>query len=120
MGGLRRTSRPDRPVLLLFAMRAVWLCSALLLLAAEVGATRTRRHGLLITVAGLRGDYVADADRYGLQIPTLRRLMRGGAFSARTLSVFPTLTVTAHTSIVTGTGAGRHGILGNNRFDPST
>ena len=67
----------------------------------------------------MRGDYLGEADRYHLNIPHLRELMREGSYSARTISVFPTLTDTAHTSLVTGTGAAKHGILGNNRFDPS-
>jgi predicted AlkP superfamily pyrophosphatase or phosphodiesterase len=77
-------------------------------------------HVVLVTIDGMRGDYLADADRYRLNIPNLRRLMREGSFSGRTISVFPTLTGTAHTSIVTGVSAAKHGILGNNRFDPST
>lgn len=78
------------------------------------------RHVVLVTIDGMRGDYLGDADRYQLKIPHLRRLMREGSFSPRTISVFPTLTGTAHTALVTGVGAARHGILGNNKFDPST
>ena len=78
------------------------------------------RHVVLITIDGMRGDYLGDADRYQLKIPNLRRLMREGSSSPRTISVFPTLTGTAHTALVTGVGAMKHGILGNNKFDPST
>lgn len=77
------------------------------------------RQVVLVTIDGMRGDYLSEADRYHLNIPHLRELMRGGSYSGRTISVFPTLTGTAHTSLVTGTGAAKHGILGNNRFDPS-
>src|SRR5947209_11888489 len=68
----------------------------------------------------MRGDYLGNADAYQLRIPNLRRLMHEGSYSPRTLSVFPTLTGTAHTALVTGTGAMKHGILGNNKFDPTT
>jgi predicted AlkP superfamily pyrophosphatase or phosphodiesterase len=78
------------------------------------------RHVVLVTIDGMRGDYIGNADGYQLKIPNLRRLMREGSFSPRTLSVFPTLTGTAHTALVTGAGAFKHGILGNNKFDPST
>jgi Type I phosphodiesterase / nucleotide pyrophosphatase len=78
-----------------------------------------QRHVVLATIDGMRGDYLSEADRYHLNIPNLRELMRGGTYSGHTISVFPTLTGTAHTSLVTGTGAAKHGILGNNRFDPS-
>jgi predicted AlkP superfamily pyrophosphatase or phosphodiesterase len=78
------------------------------------------RHVVLVTIDGMRGDYLGEADRYHLGIPNLRRLMHEGSFSGRTLSVFPTLTGTAHTALVTGTGAMKHGILGNNRFDTAS
>src|SRR5437588_6017926 len=45
-------------------------------------------HVVLVTLDGLRGDYLGNADGYRLNIPTLRRLIRQGAFSSRTLSVF--------------------------------
>src|SRR5919108_777084 len=77
-------------------------------------------HVVLVTIDGMRGDYLGDADRYQLKIPNLRRLMREGSYSPRMISVFPTLTGTAHTALVTGAGAMKHGILGNNKFDPST
>jgi predicted AlkP superfamily pyrophosphatase or phosphodiesterase len=80
----------------------------------------TARQVILVTIDGMRGDYLGSADAYRLGIPHLRRLMREGSFSPRTLSVFPTLTGPAHTTLVTGVTAKRHGILGNNRFDPST
>lgn len=83
------------------------------------GREPAARHVVLVTIDGLRGDYLSPRDPYRLEIPTLRRLMREGSVSDRTLSVFPTLTGTAHTSLVTGVTAARHGILGNNRFDPS-
>jgi predicted AlkP superfamily pyrophosphatase or phosphodiesterase len=78
------------------------------------------QHVVLVTIDGLRGDYIGNADGYHLKIPNLRRLMSEGSYSPRTLSVFPTLTGTAHTALVTGVGALKHGILGNNKFDPST
>lgn len=101
--------------------------SLIALLAAGVAAAvqpqrpapPASRHVILVTIDGLRGDYISPLDPYHLKIPTLRRLMREGSASDRTLSVFPTLTGTAHTTLVTGVSAGRHGILGNNRFDPS-
>src|SRR4051794_12093519 len=87
---------------------------------AQTAPSSSRKYVVLVTIDGMRGDYLGEADRYRLNIPNLRRLMREGSFSGRTLSVFPTLTGTAHTALVTGTGAKKHGILGNNKFDPST
>jgi predicted AlkP superfamily pyrophosphatase or phosphodiesterase len=98
------------------------LCASVALAAMVVnvaGQAPAARHVILITIDGLRGDYLAATDPYQLKIPTLRALMRDGSSSDRTISVFPTLTGTAHTTLVTGVAAARHGILGNNRFDPS-
>jgi predicted AlkP superfamily pyrophosphatase or phosphodiesterase len=105
-------------------MRALpfhWQSLALLALLSPIHAEQTPpavRHVVLVTIDGLRGDYLGEADRYHLRIPTLRALAARGAMSAHTLSVFPTLTGTAHTSLVTGVPGGRHGILGNNKFTP--
>ena len=89
--------------------------------AQQAAASNTdRRHVILVTIDGMRGDYLGNADAYQLRIPHLRRLMREGSYSPRTFSVFPTLTGTAHTALVTGVRAMKHGILGNNRFDPTS
>lgn len=107
------------------SMRATLTLVAVLVATAGFGArgqspaAPPARHVVLVTIDGLRGDYIAPSDPYHLKIPTLRRLIREGSSSDRTLSVFPTLTGTAHTTLVTGVSAGRHRILGNHRFDPS-
>jgi hypothetical protein len=105
--------------------RRRWVVSSLALTLACAASFQARQqpqplvsHVILITIDGLRGDYLGDADRYHLKIPNLRALMARGATSAHTISVFPTLTGTAHTSLVTGVSGGRHGILGNNKFAP--
>jgi predicted AlkP superfamily pyrophosphatase or phosphodiesterase len=95
-------------------LTSCWACVMLASAQAPVS-----RHVVLVTIDGLRGDYISAQDPYHLKIPTLRRLMREGSASERTLSVYPTLTGTAHTSLVTGVPAARHGILGNNKFDPA-
>jgi len=81
--------------------------------AVPARVTCRRWHAVvaLVTIDGMRGDYLTNADAYQLRIPNLRRLMHEGSYSPRTLSVFPTLTGTAHTALVTGTGAMKHGIL---------
>ncbi len=100
--------------------RLAAVLAAVVALLAFAGAQAPRAgRVVLVTIDGLRGDYLAPQDPYHLKIPVLRRLIAEGSASDRTISVFPTLTGTAHTTLVTGVGAGRHGILGNNRFDPS-
>lgn len=77
------------------------------------------RRVILISLDGLDARYLRSADRYGLKIPTLRRLMREGV-TARggVVSVYPSVTYPAHTTIVTGARPARHGIYGNEVFDP--
>jgi arylsulfatase A-like enzyme len=99
-------------------LSVVAVVAAVVSIDGEQSAAVARRV-VLVTIDGMRGDYISAADPYHLKIPTLRGLMREGSVSERTLSVFPTLTGTAHTTLVTGVPAARHGILGNNRFDPS-
>ena len=86
-----------------------------------VGPTTERAtRVILISLDGLDARYLRRADRYGLKIPTLRRLMREGV-TARggVVSVYPSVTYPAHTTIVTGARPARHGIYGNEVFDPN-
>ena len=73
---------------------------------------------LVVSIDGLRPDYVREADRYGLRIPELRRLMREGASAAGVAGVLPTVTYPSHATLVTGVAPARHGILANRPFDP--
>ena len=73
---------------------------------------------LVISIDGLRPDYVREADRYGLRIPALRRLLREGSSASGVLGVLPTVTYPSHATLVTGVAPARHGILANRPFDP--
>jgi predicted AlkP superfamily pyrophosphatase or phosphodiesterase len=73
---------------------------------------------LMISIDGLRPEYVLQADRYGLKIPTLRRFMASGTYADGVISVVPSVTYPTHTTLVTGVWPIEHGIHGNVRFDP--
>jgi predicted AlkP superfamily pyrophosphatase or phosphodiesterase len=73
---------------------------------------------VVISIDGLRPDYVLEADRYGLKIPNLRRLLAEGAHASGVAGVLPTVTYPSHTTLVTGVWPARHGILANTTFDP--
>ena len=73
---------------------------------------------LVVSIDGLRPDYVREADRYGLRIPELRRLMREGSSATGVSGVLPTVTYPSHATLVTGVAPARHGILANRPFDP--
>ncbi len=74
---------------------------------------------VILSIDGLRPDYVLDADRYGLKIPNLRLLVHDGAHAAAVTGVLPTVTYPSHTTIVTGAAPARHGITSNMPFDPT-
>lgn len=55
------------------------------------------------------------------ELPALARLVeRGLALRGGAVAQFPSVTLTNHTSILTGVGPGRHGVLGNVFFDRAT
>ena len=73
---------------------------------------------LLVSIDGLRPDYVIEAERYRATVPHLRRLMTEGSFAKGVAGVLPTVTFPSHTTIVTGVSPSRHGIVSNTPFDP--
>ncbi len=101
-----------------------WIASALVALvgvccvAPPFLAQSAEAPVVLISIDGLRPDYVLDADRHGLKIPNLRRLLADGAHAKAMTGVLPTVTYPSHTTLVTGVSPARHGIHYNTPFDP--
>ena len=93
----------------------------LFLLLAAVNAfaqpENSARALLLISIDGLRPDYVLEADKHGLKIPQLRALARDGAHARTVRGVLPTATYPSHTTIITGVSPARHGIVANHPFE---
>ncbi len=55
------------------------------------------------------------------ELPGIARLINNGmAFRGGAVAQFPSVTLTNHTSILTGVGPGRHGVLGNVFYDRET
>jgi predicted AlkP superfamily pyrophosphatase or phosphodiesterase len=73
---------------------------------------------LLISIDGLHPDNVLQADRHGLKLPTLRRLLREGTHATSVRGVLPTVTYPSHTTMLTGVWPIAHGIPTNVPFDP--
>ena len=73
---------------------------------------------IILSIDGLRPDYIFDADKYGLKIPTLRQLTQQGAHASGVRGVLPTVTYPSHTTILTGVWPVKHGIHSNTTFDP--
>jgi len=73
---------------------------------------------VMISIDGLRPDYVTAADAHGAKVPNLRRFMKDGAYAKGVTGVVPTVTYPSHTTLVTGVWPSTHGIWGNSTFDP--
>lgn len=84
----------------------------------EVRGIQSAPRVILISIDGLKPEYVLDADRYRLKIPNLRRLHRAGAAARQVTGVIPTVTYPSHTTLLTGVSPARHAIVANTPFDP--
>jgi len=73
---------------------------------------------LMISIDGLKPEYVTQADAHGLHIPTLRRFVQEGTYAEGVIPVLPTVTYPNHTTLITGVWPDEHGILNNQLFDP--
>ncbi|HEY0306561.1 MAG TPA: ectonucleotide pyrophosphatase/phosphodiesterase, partial [Acidobacteriaceae bacterium] len=91
---------------------------ALALLLAVPLQAQSHHSVLLISVDGMRPDYVTQADEHHLHIPNLRRIFAQGAYAKGVRNALPTVTYPNHTTLVTGVWPAEHGIENNMRFDP--
>jgi predicted AlkP superfamily pyrophosphatase or phosphodiesterase len=91
---------------------------AMALLALGAGGHSAAAPVLMISVDGLKPEYVLDADAHGLKIPLLRGLLREGAYARGVIGVWPTVTYPSHTTLLTGLSPAEHGIYDNLEFDP--
>ena len=73
---------------------------------------------LLISIDGLKPDYITEADKHHLKVPNLRRLLAAGTHAKAVTGVLPTVTYPSHATMVTGVSPSKHGILYNSPFDP--
>jgi predicted AlkP superfamily pyrophosphatase or phosphodiesterase len=87
-------------------------------LAVAQFTNNSRTPLILVSIDGLRPDYLLKADEHGLKIPNLRTLLKEGAHATGVKGVLPTITYPSHTTILTGVWPSKHGIFGNETFDP--
>ena len=98
-------------------MNGRWAVLALILamlLAGVVLRAQEKASPLLVMISidGLRPDYVTAADAHGAKVPNLRRFMKEGAYAEGVTGVVPTVTYPSHTTLVTGVWPATHGIWG--------
>ena len=73
---------------------------------------------VVISIDGLRPDYVTQADARGAKVPHLRQFMAQGTYADGVVGVIPTVTYPSHTTLVTGVWPAKHAIWANATFDP--
>jgi predicted AlkP superfamily pyrophosphatase or phosphodiesterase len=73
---------------------------------------------LMVSVDGMKPEYVLEAQSRGLKLPYLRSLVSEGTYATGVTGVWPTNTYPSHTTLVTGVSPSEHGILNNVEFDP--
>ena len=64
-------------------------------------------------------DGICYEDLYLNKLPNLKRLAEQGTYTKRLRTVFPSVTWSIHTSVITGKAPGQHGIVGNTAFSRS-
>ncbi len=101
-----------------FIALVCFLTIAVKLLRQGDAQTTSRIPVVLISIDGLKPDYIIDSDKHKLKVPNLRRMLREGAYAAGVAGVTPTVTYPSHTTIVTGVSPSKHGIITNTPFDP--
>lgn len=89
---------------------------AVALLGITLAAAPLEPHVVMISIDGLMPSSYAEAGPS--KIPVLRRLVREGAYADGVVSVLPTVTYPAHTTLITGVPTSVHGIVDNRMFDP--
>jgi len=57
---------------------------------------------LMISIDGLKPEYVTQADAHGMKLPFLRSMMVDGAYAEGIVGIWPTITYPSHTTLITG------------------
>jgi predicted AlkP superfamily pyrophosphatase or phosphodiesterase len=99
----------------------LYLSALCIALAANLGLAQdahSHQPVLLISIDGMRPDYVTHAEEHHLRIPALLHILASGTHADGVNGVLPTITYPSHTTLITGVWPDEHGILNNQRFDP--
>ncbi|MGO9325809.1 MAG: alkaline phosphatase family protein [Terracidiphilus sp.] len=73
---------------------------------------------LMISIDGLKPEYITQADAHGTKTPYLRTLLANGTYADGVVGIWPTVTYPSHTTLITGVWPAEHGIYNNQIFDP--
>ena len=93
------------------------LCCVMLLAITSFAQSRNVPV-VLISIDGLKPDYITEADKHNLKIPNLRKMLAEGSHAKAVTGILPTVTYPSHTTMLTGVAPNKHGIIYNSPFDP--
>jgi predicted AlkP superfamily pyrophosphatase or phosphodiesterase len=102
----------------LFSLGVFELAAAFFFLTNSLAQQQSPPLLVMISVDGMRPDYIMEADAHGAKVPNLRRFLKEGTYADGVVGVVPTVTYPSHTTLVTGVWPAKHGILANTTFDP--
>ncbi|WP_374529150.1 alkaline phosphatase family protein [Novosphingobium sp.] len=100
-------------------MKAAFFALSLVTAAAVLPAAAQASPVLMISIDGLRPGGILEAEKRGLKLPNLRRMMADGAYATGVAGVLPTVTYPSHTTLITGASPAKHGVVNNTTFDPA-
>ncbi len=75
---------------------------------------------VLISISGLRADHANNPESFKLKLPNIQSLRAKGSHAVGVESVYPSQTIPAHVSMVTGMLPADHGITSDYPFDEQT
>lgn len=87
-------------------------------LLSHLAWAQAKPHVLMISIDGMKPEYVTHADEHGLKVPNLRDFLKHGTYAEGVVGVVPTVTYPSHTTLITGVWPAEHGIVANTVFDP--
>ncbi|MGH9802888.1 MAG: alkaline phosphatase family protein, partial [Blastocatellia bacterium] len=74
-------------------------------------------HVVLISISGLRADHANDPESFRLKIPNIQLLRAKGSHAVGVESVYPSQSIPAHVSLITGVLPADHGITADYQFN---
>ena len=93
----------------------VWLA---MVFASQPGsAASDDQHVVIISIDGFRPEFYLPGEA-SRTCGTLTTLRDAGSYAKGAIAAYPSMTYPGHTSIATGDNPARHGITGNNLFEP--
>lgn len=95
---------------------ALLIGSALVMSALPLAASA--EPVLLISIDGLQPADILKSEERGIQVPNLKQFITNGTYADKVKGVLPTVTYPSHATLLTGVSPAKHGIIGNNSFDP--